>query len=331
MYVAAFVGLGRIASLLEDDPLREKPATHAGALAAHPECSIAGGTDTDEERRRLFSERWDAPSFPDAASMIERLRPDILVVATHPDTHRRYVELAAGFSVPVVICEKPLAHTLADARRIVAVEKSGKTRIVVNHERRFSRDYRLAAAAVREKTFGELVSTTARLFFGRTARRDRVFLHDGTHLVDAIHFLTGETIAIRRRYGTMRTNRSSTFLVGTLSRSGSPVMIEHGSERDYLLFEIVLSFTGGEIRVGNGEFEWRRSVESLYYSGYRSLAASSRVRPEPSGYFSGVAEEAISLRRDPGRTSDSKAADAHAAMKVIASAGGTFGRRLWNG
>ncbi|GHV88670.1 hypothetical protein AGMMS50267_10300 [Spirochaetia bacterium] len=35
----AIIGLGRIASLLEDDRLREKPCTHAGAITANPDCS----------------------------------------------------------------------------------------------------------------------------------------------------------------------------------------------------------------------------------------------------------------------------------------------------
>jgi len=55
---AAIIGLGRIASLLEEDSRREKPCTHAGAITANPDCILTGGCDTDDERRRLFAERW---------------------------------------------------------------------------------------------------------------------------------------------------------------------------------------------------------------------------------------------------------------------------------
>ena len=42
---AAVVGLGRIGSLLEDDRLREKPCTHAGAAAANPGLILCAGKD----------------------------------------------------------------------------------------------------------------------------------------------------------------------------------------------------------------------------------------------------------------------------------------------
>lgn len=331
MLRTAFVGLGRIASLLEDDPLREKPASHAGAFYSDSRCVISGGYDRDDRAARRFSERWDVPVFAGAREMLDAVRPDILVVATNPDSHERYVRIAVERRVPVVVCEKPLAHTYRSARRIAELERRSETRVVVNHERRFSRDYRLAAQAIRDGTMGRLVSVTARLFFGRTARRDRVFLHDGTHLVDAIHFLTGDRIRLSGRYGSMRSARTSAFLFGTLVDRRIPVMIEHGSERDYLLFEVHLSCTSGEILVGNGEFRWRRSVESPYYTGYRSLAESTRSRPEPSGYFSGMAEEAVSLAEDRERRSASAASDALNAMRVIGSSGRLFRRVRWNG
>jgi len=67
---AAGVGLGRIASLLEEDARREKPCTHAGAIAVNKDCALSGGCDIDEERRGLFAQRWGVPVYSDAAEMI---------------------------------------------------------------------------------------------------------------------------------------------------------------------------------------------------------------------------------------------------------------------
>lgn len=319
-YRAAVIGLGRIASLLEDDPLREKPCTHAGALVATGVCEIAAGMDIDQERRTIFADRWGATPFDDAEAMIRSVRPEILVVATHPDTHEQYVRLAAQESVPVVVCEKPLAHTVRSARRIAKMERSGVVRVVVNHERRFSRDYRLVRAAVDAEQLGALLGVYGTLYFGRTAPHDRVLLHDGTHLVDSIHFLTDDEIVLRGRTGEPRGNRSSLFLQGTLKKREIPVTIEVGSERDYLHLEIVLSFVAGRIRVGNGVFEWERSVESPHYKGYRSLQSVQRTVPEPTGYFRSMMDEAVRLAGDSTARSESRAEDAYAVMKVIGSA-----------
>ncbi|MCG8481067.1 MAG: Gfo/Idh/MocA family oxidoreductase [Spirochaetales bacterium] len=320
-YRVAFIGLGRIASLLEDDPRREKPASHAGAFAARPDCAIAGGFDSEADRTAAFAERWDAPGFDSSEGLISAARPDILVVATHPDSHERYVTQAVGAGVPVVVCEKPLAHSVASARRIAGLERSASTRIVVNHERRFSRDYLAVREAVASERFGALVTVTARLFFGRTARHDRVFLHDGTHLVDAVHYLTEDRIVLRRRVGRYRSAVSSVFLHGRLEDRNVPVLLEVGAERDYLHLELTLSFEAGEIRVGNGICEWRRSRPSPFYSGYRSLRDLRVQVPEPTGYFAGMAAEAVRLRIDPSAESRSSASDGLAAMAVIRRAG----------
>lgn len=318
----AFIGLGRICSLLEDDPLREKPATHAGAFAMRNDCRIAGGYDTNSDRRQAFATRWNTQEFHSAAELLNgELPPHVLVIATHPDSHEYYLRMAMEHRLPVVVCEKPVAHNRSAARRMARLERSGPTRVVVNHERRFSRDYIIARQSVERGELGDLVSIRSQLFFGRTARHDRVFLHDGTHLVDAIHFLTADVLRVNGTFGCYRNDQSSVFVQGKLVRRGIPVSIEIGAERDYLHFEIDLSFTGGRIRIGNGIFSWSRSSKSAYYSGYRSLVPAHKFPPEPTGYFSGMAEEAVGLVHEPSRRSRSTVEDGWHAMRVIASVG----------
>lgn len=207
---------------------------------------------------------------------------------------------------------------------MVRLEHRGTTRVVVNHERRFSRDYVIARRLIDDQTMGHLIAVRGQLFFGRTARHDRVFLHDGTHMVDAIHFLTADTLRLRQKIGAYRAERSSVSLHGTLRRRGIPVSIEVGAERDYLHFELDLSFSGGRIRIGNGIFDWSRSEHSPFYSGYRSLLPLHRSPPEPTGYFAGMAAEAVRLVQDPTARSRSSVADGWEAMRVISAAG-----RLW--
>jgi predicted dehydrogenase len=122
---AAIIGLGRIASLLENDPRREKPCTHAGAIAANSGCRLVAGADADEGRRVLFAEKWNVPVYADAEAMIAAHKPLLLVIATHPDSHARYCRLAAAHRIPVTVCEKPLADTLGKARQIARLAAQG--------------------------------------------------------------------------------------------------------------------------------------------------------------------------------------------------------------
>jgi predicted dehydrogenase len=314
---AVVIGTGRIASLLEDDPRREKPATHAGALQATGRCQIVGGFDTDEERRKLFAQRWNTKEYSDPREMIRRETPAIVVIATHPDSHEGYLRLAQEMSVPVVVCEKPVAHTMQSARRMVRLEDSGSLRVVVNHERRFSRDYQLVRKAVDEKRFGTLLSISGILNFGGSQRLDRVFHHDGTHLIDAINFITGDTLDLVGRSGTLRRTTGTVYLRGRLHRAAVPVLLETGAQRRFLQFQFRLSFTDGEIEVGNGIFAWRDSRESPFYSGYRSLRDMHRCVPEPTGYFRAMMDHAVDLVADPLAPSLSPARAGYEALRII--------------
>ena len=162
----ALIGLGRIASTLENDTLREKPASHAGAVSACPDTEICGGFDINREARMEFAGQWNMDKekdlFSDAPSLLKEKKPDILHIATHEDSHLEYLALAVKAEVPVVILEKPVSHNLRRARKLEG--KLGRTRVVVNHERRYSADYLRVRSHIENKTYGELLSVNGRLY-----------------------------------------------------------------------------------------------------------------------------------------------------------------------
>lgn len=319
----AVVGLGRIGSLLEDDPLREKPCTHAGAIADNADCVLVGGCDSDPERRERFAERWSCDAvYADIGHLLQETRPHILCVATHPDSHRRYVEQAVLHSVAVVVCEKPIADTVRNARAIAKLHRKRRVTVVTNHERRYSADYQHVRDAIVERRFGRLLAVRGTLYFGKTQRHDRVLLHDGTHMVDVINYLLGSRLRIRGRFGRMRSRRGSLFLSATAGRV--PVVIEVGAERDHLLFEVELSFERGRIRVGNGVYAFDESVESPYYEGYRSLQPAEQPGVSRTGFFAGMLADAVACVRDPGREPVSSARDGLATMRFIVSTRSRF-------
>ncbi|MDR2953136.1 MAG: Gfo/Idh/MocA family oxidoreductase [Treponema sp.] len=318
---AAIVGLGRIASLLEEDGLREKPCTHAGAITANPECVLVSGCDTDVERRRLFSEKWRVPVYEDASEMLHIHKPGILVIATHPDSHFHYCALAAKHKVPVIICEKPLADSAREARKIARLadgEKGGPV-IIINHERRYSLDYIRAKEILDGEKLGALVSARAVLYMGKNRRLIDVFWHDGTHLADAVMFLTGLVLKHRKSWGVKLSSRNGTaWLEGTLVRGENtqsgiiqpiPVIMEIGAGRDHLVFEIEFSCGNGRLRIGNGVFEVWESAPSPYAEKFCSLRKTNEAFTGPTGYFANMLQDAAACFREPGRLPRSSAKD----------------------
>ena len=322
---AAIVGLGRIASLLEEDSLREKPCTHAGAIAGNPDCTVVAGCDIAEERRLIFAEKWQVPVYADAAEMIHAHSPQIFVIATHPDTHWHYCRLAATLSVPVLICEKPLADNIGAARKIEQIAHHDSITIITNHERRYAADYLRARAILDEEKLGRLLSIRANLYMGKNKRLLDVFWHDGTHLADAIMFLANGTLKHRRRWGAKLAARTGTaWLEGELRLPVSaetnggrdhcdsvpiPVIIEIGAGRDHLVFEIECSCEKGRLRIGNGVFEVWESAPSPYAEKFRSLKRSEEIFSGPTGYFANMVQDAVLCVKEPGRRPRSSAAD----------------------
>ena len=313
--LCAIIGLGRIASLLEDDSRREKPASHAGAVAAHAEARLTAGMDSDPERRELFSKRWNVEAvYDDAALMLAETRPDILHICTHADSHLDYLKLAVRSKVPVVVLEKPVSLSLRKARHMRKVLAAGKTRVVVNHERRYSRDYLSALKLIQSEEFGLVRSVTARLYMGRERPVEAVLLYDGTHLFDIISFLLGAPVGRIRKAGGGRDSRT---LIASAECAGVPVLAEVGSGRDHVVFEIDISFETGRLRIGNGLYEVWESGESPFYDNMRSLKLRDTPRESLTGYFSGMFEDAVCLVKDPHAVPVSSYDDGVESLRIV--------------
>jgi predicted dehydrogenase len=248
--------------------------------------------------------------------MINIHKPQILSIATHPDSHYHYCRLAAENKVPVIICEKPLADTIGRARKITKL--SGSI-IITNHERRYSQDYILAKNILEEERFGQILGIRAVLYMGKNRRLIDQFWHDGTHLADAIMFLTNGTLRHKHSFGAKLKSRNGTaWLESSLNidktSSPVPVLFEVGAGRDHLVFEIEFSCEKGRLRIGNGIFEIWESIPSPYAENFRSLKITGEEFSGPTGYFSNMIKDAVRCVRDPNLKPRSGAIDG---LKVI--------------
>ena len=312
----AIVGLGRIGSMLEDDRLREKPCTHAGAVASDGDCVLVGGCDPDGERCRRFAERWNCPGvYADLGDLLEATKPDIVHIATPPETHLALVESVLGSSARVIICEKPLALTGDEAALIAHYHQRGTLIIMTNHERRYSLDYLRVKQHVEVGTFGDLLCVSAKIYMGMRRSPIEMLLDDGTHLIDIVRFLTG--YELERPDAVRVVTAQSEMLYIRCSAGGIPVHMDIGSGRDHIVFELDLSFSSGRIRIGNGLYEEYRSEESPFYEQHRSLVSMGAKRLRKTGYFTNMLRDAVRCVRDPQALPRSTAVDGYRAVHFI--------------
>lgn len=104
--------------------------SHALAWARQPGAELVGLVN--RSRIALPPELAGIPFSHDFHEALERLRPDIVVIATYSDSHAEYA-IAALRAGAHVFVEKPLATTVADARRVVETARETGRKLVVGY------------------------------------------------------------------------------------------------------------------------------------------------------------------------------------------------------
>ncbi len=162
--------------------------------------------------------------FGDAEAMLEEVDVDAIDILTTPDTHLDLVALAADRGVSI-LCQKPLATSLSDAKRIVEIARDRSVRLMVNENFRWRPSFRWAADLMQGGALGRVfyagfdsrINVTrpavewprGRLFTYRPyfLEVDRLIVLENTiHWIDVSRFLFGEPLAVY-----CRTQRSSDF------------------------------------------------------------------------------------------------------------------------
>lgn len=152
---------------------------------------IAGIYDPSPESVALAVSEQGVPhslAFASAAEMIAMARPDAVVVASTAPSHCEYVCLAAGLGVRYILCEKPMAVSIAECDRMIeACRKSGAA-LAINHQMQFMEQYTAVKALADSPAFGGLRSVTV-------AASNFGLAMNGAHYFEMFRYLTGEEIA----------------------------------------------------------------------------------------------------------------------------------------
>jgi predicted dehydrogenase len=120
--------------------------------------------DRDPDRLARTAEAFEIErTYTDAASMLGAEDLDFVDVATTAPSHRPLVELAAGAGLHV-ICQKPFAPTMDDARAMVAAAERASRVLMVHENFRWQSTLCRVIESVRQGSIGTP-------FFGRVSFR----------------------------------------------------------------------------------------------------------------------------------------------------------------
>ncbi|MGN6813762.1 MAG: Gfo/Idh/MocA family protein [Thermomicrobiales bacterium] len=160
---------------------------HARGYEESPDCRIVALADISEENARAFqAEHGGDHLYTDYQEMLARENLDIVSICTWPHLHAPMVIAAAEAGVRAIHCEKPMAPTWGEARRMVETCERHGAQLTFNHQRRFAAPFRQARELLRAGAIGPLQRLEMRC----------IDLFDwGTHWFDMCHFYNDETPA----------------------------------------------------------------------------------------------------------------------------------------
>ncbi len=302
-YQAAIIGTGRIGFLLGKDRRREQPAAHTAALNANKRIKLIAGCDIDGTRLTLWQkENPQAKIFGHIDKLLSEISADIITVAVNEDAHLSTTLKVLNSRPRLVILEKPVALNTEEAYKIKEASDNLNVPVMINHERRFSKDYQLVKKLIEDNKLGNLQLIRGSLWSGmrvysasQEASGAYSLIHDGTHLVDIVQYLLGRQLENPIVSNIIRDNDNSVrqaevnYLINDIG-----ISLTFSGRCKYFGFDLELRFSEGRILIGNGLFQVETKKESPYYSGFFSLLKDKSFKPaKKSGYFSNMVQNAV--------------------------------------
>ena len=178
---------------------------HVELIEASPDCVVAGIADPSDEAR-TFAKAQHISWYSDHRQLLEREKPDGIVVASPNALHLAMTLDCVERGVPVLV-EKPVTDTVASALRLQkAVQRSGVP-VLVGHHRRHNPMIKAARDSIADGRIGRLTAVVGLWllkkpddYFDIAWRREPgggPVLINLVHDIDNLRFICGEIVEVQ--------------------------------------------------------------------------------------------------------------------------------------
>jgi predicted dehydrogenase len=183
------LGLGKIGMGYDWDMPGTGPAlTHTTAFARNPKFQVLGAVDSDLRKRQEYTGRYQKPAWERLNEITQNLAPDVIVISTPTETHRKILEEVLEKTSPrLVLCEKPIADSVADAEEMCQRCLQKNIMLRVNYPRRVNASCR----EIKERIADGRISGPMR----GVVWYSKGLVHSGSHFLNLLEFWLGPVIS----------------------------------------------------------------------------------------------------------------------------------------
>jgi predicted dehydrogenase len=183
---------------------------HIHVIRAHPQCELLAIVDPSAAAHQL-SKSLGMLHFDNLENLLDQVRPDGIILATPNDMHVTQALQCIDAGVAVLV-EKPIAHSVVDAQRLVAATHSTQgqamARVLVGHHRAHSPIMAKAKAVIEAGRLGRLVSVMGSALFckpdnyftdapWRTVKGGGPILINLIHEIHNLRMLCGDIVEVQ--------------------------------------------------------------------------------------------------------------------------------------
>jgi len=294
-FTAAVIGLGRIGLGYDLTSAPEEVLSHSKAFLRHTGFELVGGADPDPACCAAFEAFTGRPAYATPGEMLERHRPQVVVIAAPTSEHLAMTELAIGFGPAAILCEKPLASTYADGKRMADLCQAHGVLLGVNYMRRFDPALQTLGSRIKNGDFGDV--------FKGTLWYSKGLLHNGSHYLDLLSDWLGPVTSFDiLDPGPRNTMAGPEPDVLFRFEAGCQLYALAAREECYSLIDLDLVGTKGRLRYANlgATVECWGTQEDPMFPGYTILDRIAEVaQPDLPRYQWHVAEglhKALSMK-----------------------------------
>lgn len=262
--------------------------TWCQALEQSPAATLVGIVDVRAEVAAAAAERMKCQAFTSPGALVSGATPEAVLLCTPPSTHP---ELCAWFLERGihVLCEKPLAVGLAEARAMCDAAERSEALLTMASKFRYVSDVVEAKAIVSSGLIGDVVlfenAFTSRVDMTRRWNADPeisgggVLIDNGTHSVDILRYFLGPLVELQVIEGKRVQDIPVEDTVRMFVRSAAGVMgsidLSWSLNKDLPNY---LSIYGsqGTVHVGWKESKYRRASDekwTVFGNGYDKFQA----------------------------------------------------------
>lgn len=155
---------------------------HMGGYRQCPGVRLVAVADICRGNAEEFAQKYGgARVYEDYKAMLKEQKPDVVSISTWPALHCEMVLAAAEAGAKAIHCEKPMAPTFGESRRMVQACRESGTQLTFNHQRRFNAPFRKVRELLRSGRIGKLLrieTTCGNLFDWGTHWFDMMFFYN---------------------------------------------------------------------------------------------------------------------------------------------------------